>query len=146
MQKLWLGLLCSLVLAGCGDLFMKDDSSSGVELDQFATCELDIDAFSRILEQNIKGDIECLRDQLDLFMDIVRTDRPGFISKKVLKEFLVNGPVEVEPDVVDVVDNIFDLSFLILGTDRDFIQRAEVYKLTDFLIYFNDVCHLFYFK
>ena len=138
MQKLWLGLLCLLVLAGCGDLFMKDDSSSGVELDQFATCELDIDAFSRILEQNIKGDIECLRDQLDLFMDIVRTDRPGFISKKVLKEFLVNGPVEVEPDIVDVVDNIFDLSFLILGTDRDFIQRSEVYKLIDFLIYFNE--------
>ncbi len=138
MLKLWLGLVLTLLLTGCGDLFMKNSEDGEVELDQFATCELDIDAFSYILEKNIKGEILCLKEQLDLFMDVIRTDKPGYVSKSVLTDFLINGPVEVEDDVVDIVENIFELSFLILGTDREYIKREDVYSLIDFLVFFNE--------
>lgn len=138
MKKIILSAMLIILATGCGDLFMKNGVDNEAELDQFATCELDIDAFSYILEKNIKGDLVCLQEQLDLFMDVIRTDRPGYISKSVLKEFLVDGPIDVEDDIVDVVDSLFDLSFLILGTDKNFIKRQDVYTLIDFLIYFNE--------
>jgi hypothetical protein len=127
-----------IVTTGCGDLFMKDSPDSGVDLSQFASCELDIEAFSHILDQNIKGDILCLRDKLHMFMDTVETDRPGYISKKVLQDFLVNGPIDVEDDVVDIVDSVFDLSFVIIGTERNYIKRNDVDVLLNFLVYFNE--------
>ena len=138
MLKLIFSLILLTSFISCGDLFTKNTSQGDVALDQFATCELDIDAFSYILERNIKGDLVCLREQLDLFIDLIETDRPGFISKATLNTFLIDGPVDVEDDIVNVVDSIFELSYLILGTDRNYIQRSDVYKLVDFLIYFNE--------
>jgi hypothetical protein len=117
---------------------MNDNPDSSVDLSQFASCELDIEAFSHILEQNIKGDILCLQDKLHMFMDTVETDRPGYISKNVLKDFLVNGPIDVEDDVVDIVDSVFDLSFIIIGTEKNYIKRNDVDVLLDFLVYFNE--------
>ena len=53
-------------MISCGDIFSKKESDEGVNLSQFGTCELDIDAFSYILEQNIKGDVLCLQEKLHL--------------------------------------------------------------------------------
>jgi hypothetical protein len=117
---------------------MKDDVGNEVDLSQFASCELDIDAFSYILEQNIKGDILCLQDKLHLFMDTVETDRPGYMSKVTLKKFLLNGPIDVDDDVVEIVDSVFDLSHLIIGSDVNYIKRSDVDVLLDFPAYFNE--------
>ena len=135
--KIILSLSILLILTSCGDLFMKDNAEVEIDLSQFASCELDIDAFSFILEKNIKGDILCLEDKLNLFMETVETDRPGFMSKSVLKDFLVNGPIDVESDVVNIVDSVFDLSYLILGSDKNYIKKTEVKVLIDFLVFFN---------
>ena len=45
-----------------------------------------MDAFSKILEKNIEGDINCLREKLNMFISTVETDRPGYASKEVLKD------------------------------------------------------------
>ncbi len=131
-------LLCMLLLASCGELFMTDESNEDATLTQFATCELDVGAFSYILQKNIKGDIECLKENLHLFMDTVRTDRPGYISKEVLKNFVLNGPLEIDPDTVGIIDSVFDLSHLIIGTEKGYIVRTDVDILLDFMIYFNE--------
>lgn len=131
-------ILTLFMMISCGDIFSKKESDEGVNLSQFGTCELDIDAFSYILEQNIKGDVLCLQEKLHLFMDAVETDRPGYISKVVLQNFLITGPIDVEPDVVDIVESVFDLSYIIIGTDKNYIKRDDVDVLFDFLVYFNE--------
>ncbi len=138
MLKIILIILGLFGLSACGDLFMQEKSETQqTELSQLATCDLDITAFSYILEKNIKGEIVCLKDKLNLFMDIVKTDRVDYISKNVLKDFLVNGPFDVDQKVIDIIDSVFDLSFIIRGTEREYIKRSDVDVLLDFLIVFN---------
>ena len=124
-------------LSSCGDLFTKELTEKEVTLPQLGSCELNTEAFSFIFEKNIQGDIECLKEKLNLFASIVETDRPGFISKKVLKDFLLTGPYDVDPEIVDIIDSIFDLSYIILASDINYIKTAEMDQLLDFLKFFN---------
>mgnify|MGYP003682943075 CR=1 FL=1 len=138
MKKILIQIALLLSLVSCGDLFTKATDSGEVALSQLGSCELNMDAFSYILEKNIKGDIKCLEEKLNVFMDFVRTERPGYMSKAALKDFLLNGPMDVDPDIADIVDSVFDLSFLIRGTEKEFIKRADVGVLLDFLVKFNE--------
>ena len=125
-------------LASCGDLFHTEEEKTVNGFQQFLTCELDTDAFSFILEKNIKGDIYCLKENLELFISTVETDKPGYISRDVLKEFIEFGSMDVDKDVLGLVDNVFDLSHVILGTDKKYIKDTDMNKLIDFLAYFNE--------
>lgn len=138
MIKLISLLLILFLFGSCGDLFMDNRHEGEGPISQFVTCDLDVDAFSYILEKNIKGDIQCLQESLHLFMDMVKTDRPGFISKKVLKDFILNGPLNIDTNTVDIVDSVFDISHIVIGTDPEYIVRSDVDVLMDFLIFFNN--------
>jgi len=127
----------SIIMVSCGDLFMKEQSDKGITLNQFASCELDMDAFANILSKNIEGDLNCLREKINMFIQAVETDRPGYASKPVLKNFLLKGPIDVEPDVVEIVDSVFDISHIIIGSEKDYIKHSDLDRLIDFLIFFN---------
>lgn len=141
MIRKWTNFLClisTLALVSCGDLFTKNDRNpANLSLSPGANCKLDTTAFSYILEKDIGSDITCLKNQLNMFIDLVKTDRPGFISRKVLKEFLLNGPIDVEPEVADIVDTVFEMTNLIMGTDKNYIKQSEMHTLIDFLSFFN---------
>ncbi len=127
-----------LIVSSCGDLFNKDLGGTDADYEQFATCEMDTEAFSYILEKNIRGDILCLKENLHLFMDTVESDNPGTISKKTLKEFVLEGPIDVDPDTVDIIDSVFEISHILLGTEREYINKVDVDVLLDFLVFFNE--------
>lgn len=133
-------LLLTLLFHSCMDLFMQEDQGNKTSFNQFLKCELNTDSFSYILQENIKGDILCLQENLHMFMDIVDTDRPGFVSKETLKEFILNGPMSFnnQDEVLELLDGVFDLSFLLLGGDKGFIARSDVDRLIDLMIYFNE--------
>jgi hypothetical protein len=139
MENLRVILLTAIfaTLVSCGDLFTKDLKNKAISLSQFATCKLDMDAFAKILEQNIEGDINCLREKLKMFISTVESDRPGYASKEVLKNYLLTGPIDVDPGVVDIVDSVFDLSHIIIGTEKDYIINSDMDVLLDFLIFLN---------
>ena len=86
--------LTILMITGCGDLFMGDKKDKSISLQAFS-CDLDTKAFSKILEHNIKGDIICLQEKIHSFIDLVKTDRPGYISEKTLVKFVQNGPLDL---------------------------------------------------
>ena len=78
----------SMTLVSCGDLFTTDKKEATLGNILGATCELNTESFSDILRSNIRGDILCLENKVSLFMSLVKTDKPGFVSKVTLKEFL----------------------------------------------------------
>ena len=127
----------ALSLTSCGDLFMNNDSKGGVNQYATADCELDTEAFSFILEKDINPEINCLNEQMNMFLDLVKTDRPGYLSRKTLKDFILTGPLDIGEDTIYIADAVFDLSFLIFGGDNGYISRANVNQLTDFLKFFN---------
>lgn len=138
MRNILFVLIFSIFFSSCGDLYTKFKEDKEESFGQFASCELDMDAFSYILEKNIKGDIICLGDKLDLFIDTVESDQPGTITKKTLKKFIEEGPIEVDQDMVVLIDAVFELSHLIIGSDREFITRGDLNVLLDFMVFFNE--------
>ena len=128
-----------LITSSCGDLFMteKGKSSFGSRL-LGAKCDFDSDAFSEILERNIKGDILCVADMVDLLLKFVKTDRPGVISKKTLLDVLDTDIVDVgDDDIVPIVESLFELSFLIFGGENGYIVKRDMDKIIDLLVFFN---------
>src|SRR5690554_6192764 len=137
MKKI-LGLgLVLLMSAGCGDLFMKAKDAK-VSAINAISCDLDTEAFSRILSHNIRGDIHCLQESIHSFIELVKTDRPGYISERVLTNFIQKGPIDLGGnDIIPLVEGLFDLTKLILGGDRGYISKADFDRLIAFLIEFN---------
>jgi hypothetical protein len=129
-----------MIFSSCGDMFTKkNNGNNNVGGIYGATCKLDTKAFSLILEKRIPNEIDCLKTQLDLFMTLVRTDRPGYMSLETLKQFLRTGPItDIDESMFGVLDAVFDLSYLILGGDRGYVSKDGVNKLISMLKYFNE--------
>jgi hypothetical protein len=125
----------TLLQVSCGDLFTEDPTAGPST--EFLTCEFDPDAFSYVLEEDISSDIECLGDTLDLFMNIVETDRIGYVSRDRLKTYIQNNLDDVDEDLLNIIDSIFEMSHLLMGEDRNYISKAGVDKLVEFLLFFN---------
>lgn len=137
-------VLLGFLTTSCGDMFMQ----KGEENESFgniygATCELDTERFSHILDDDISDAVSCLKSKLEIFMTMVKTDRPGYMSQKTLKDFIKTGAIDgVEDDIYDIIDAVFDLSYLILGGERGYISKSGVNELLDMLGYFNK--HIFW--
>jgi hypothetical protein len=48
-------LLLSFMLTACGDIFMKKSEDKKAGMSQFATCDPDPKALSKIFTENVKG-------------------------------------------------------------------------------------------
>lgn len=127
--------MCAFV--ACDDLFTSDSDDGRDSIRHQATCELDDKAFAFILEKDISTDLDCLRDNLNDFIDLIKTDRPGSISREVLKKFVTSGATDVDTDLASIIDSVFDMSHLILGTEKEYLGRTDMETLIDFLKYFN---------
>lgn len=133
--SLSLGML--LFISGCGDLLgsktVKKEMGSG----QFeANCELDMNAFSNILRKNISSQIRCLGENLNLFIKIVKSGKPGYLSRVQLEHYLATRP-DVKPELIKMLGSVFELGHLITGEDPNYISKAVVEKVINFALVFN---------
>lgn len=130
-------LLMSFVLTACGDAFMKKSEDHGTDMNQFATRKLDPKALAKFFTHNIREDLLALEDNLNLFIDIVKTDRPKNLSLKELKIYIKKNVKDVGPEVVDALESIFEINSLVFGDDKNYIKKGNVKKLTELLIDIN---------
>lgn len=127
-----------LLVSGCGDLFKKKVVKKPLDSSQFrVNCELKIDNFSSIMEKDIGSDINCLRDNLHLFIRVVETNKPGYLKRQNLKEYLIKNRPDVKQDVINALDAIFDLNFLVFGDTREAVSKDQIDKLLDVALVFN---------
>jgi hypothetical protein len=143
-------LLCSILLSllglvGCGDLLSKKVIKKELQSDRFRVdCELDVNAFTDILHRNIAADIRCLENNLELFIKVVKTDRPGVLSRDALEKFVIKNRPEIKPEMVRAMKAVFDLNFLVTGEDPEYISSSNIKKLVNFAILFNEKASLYY--
>lgn len=130
-------LLLSFMLTACGDIFMKKSEDKKAGMSQFATCDPDPKALSKIFTENVKGELLCLGKNLNLFIDVVKTDRPGNLSYKELKIYIETNIPDIDDDVLLALSGIFDINSLIFGDDKLYINKANVGKLVNLLIDVN---------
>ena len=100
-------LALMFILTSCGDLFMRSKSNDTIST-PFATCSLDTDALAQIFSKNIEGDIICLEENLNLFIGVVKTDRPGNLSLKELKKYIANQLPHVDEETISALEAIFE--------------------------------------
>lgn len=135
LLTLLLALVQLVFFASCGDLFMKKESKE--KLNQFATCEPDTSAISEIFTANIKGDLLCLGENLNLFADIVKSDRPGSLSYVELSKYIKKNVKDVDPSTYDILKAIFEFNSVLSGDDALYIQKANIDKLIETFVLLN---------
>lgn len=137
-------LLGLLILSGCGgvsdDLAQKEKvkpvgPSGGSRFS--AQCELNVDEFSKILEENIEPTIKCLGKNLDLFIDLVKSPKPGYLSRVDLENYIRRNRSEIKPEILKAMKAVFDLNFLVYGDQQDLISKQNVKDLITFATLFN---------
>ncbi|MFP5385155.1 MAG: hypothetical protein ACLGHN_03705 [Bacteriovoracia bacterium] len=130
-------LVSTLTLSGCGDLLgtkvvKRDIGSSIAEL----KCELDLDRFSDIMHENISSEIRCLGESLNLFIRIVKSGKPGYLSYQQLERYLATRP-DIKPEILKALKSVFLLGHLITGEDPNYVSKETVDKVVQFALVFN---------
>lgn len=132
-------LAITFLLSGCGDLLGTKVSKKQIDGSQFAVqCELDLDRFSEILHENISSQINCLKENLHLFIRVVKSGKPGYLSRVQLEQYIQRYRPDVKPEVLRALKSVFDLGHLITGEDPDFISKDTVDKVMNFALIFNE--------
>jgi hypothetical protein len=127
-----------LVLSGCGDLLGTKAVKRSLDGSQFSvSCELDMDKFSEIMHENISSQIRCLGENLNLFFRIVKSGKPGYLSREQLESYLAEFRPDVKPEVVKALGSIFQLGHLITGEDPNYVSKETVDKVINFALLFN---------
>ena len=87
-------LMSLLTLVGCSDLGKNSLVNKPIESNRFnAGCDLNIDEFKMILERDVSPQISCLRKNIDLFMRVVETDKPGYLSRTAFEQYIIKNIV-----------------------------------------------------
>ncbi len=137
-MNLFLVIMFAVTSVGCGDMFMSK-SDDEKDYSQFATCEFDVLALSKILTENIKGDLLCLESNLSLFIQVVKSDKPGHLPYDSLKTYLVNNVDNITEETLGIIKAIFELNSLIFGDEVEYIKKENVSKIAEILIDFNRI-------
>lgn len=137
-MKLPLILSMLLALSGCGDLLGEKAIKKELGTSQFEVdCELDMEKFSKILDENIGSQIRCLGANLNLFIKIVNSGKPGYLSRIQLESYLAKFRPDVKPEVIKALKSVFLLGHLITGEEVDYVSKETVDKVVDFAVVFN---------
>ncbi len=138
LKNLFLFLVFGLTLAGCGDLMGSKVVKRGLDGAQFSVdCALDVGKFSLILEENISSQIRCLGENLNLFVKVVKSEKPGYLSRIQLEKYLAEFRPDVKPEMIRGLKSVFDIGHLITGEDPDFISKQTIDKVINFALIFN---------
>jgi hypothetical protein len=137
-KGLLLTLSMMLTLSGCGDLLGTKVVKRQLGGSQFEVqCELDMNKFSQIMTENIGPQIRCLGENLNLFIRVVKSAKPGYLSRTQLVSYLADFRPDVKPEVVRALGAVFSIGHLITGEDPNYISKETIDKVINFAIIFN---------
>lgn len=140
MQPLLILVFLITALTGCGDLLGTKAVKKEMDTSRFrASCDLDLNAFSMILHEPITSQIKCLQSNINLFITIVENERPGYMSRKAFEAYLrTYRQDDISEDVINAIKAVYDVNYLLTGDDPEYISKASVDKLFNFVLIFNN--------
>lgn len=138
-QTLTLTILTLLAfVSGCSDLKKSKVLKKPIESSRFnAGCKLEVSEFKSIMERDITTQIDCLQRNIDLFMRVVESDKPGFLSRNAFELYVQKNVPDFDVINVRAIKSVFEVSHLLFGEDREYLSPVAVKKIFDFLYLFN---------
>lgn len=94
-----------------------------------SSCELDTEKLSKLLEQDVSKDIDCLQSQIDQFVQFVRRDNPNVIERSDLNQFIAKFFPESKEVATEMLKLVYRLNTLLLKDPEDNISRANLKRL-----------------
>lgn len=123
----------------CSDLGKNAVVNKPIESDRFnAGCELSVDEFKNIFEKRIQPQIDCLERNIDLFMRVVESPRPGFLSRTAFEQYIVRNVPDFPAENVQAIKSVFEISHLLFGEDKEFLSPSAVRKIFSILNLVNE--------
>lgn len=139
MTKILMLLTMISLLASCGDLSKSDVVTKPIESRQFnAGCDLVVDDFKDIFEKRIKASIDCLEKNIDLFMRVVESPRPGYLSRTAFEQYIVRNVPDFPAENVRAIKSVFEISHLLFGEDKEYLSPGAVRKIFGILSLVNE--------
>ena len=117
-----------LIFASCG--FVEDDPVAGTAVlevsDLESDCEVDTERIKNIFSEDVKADIVCIEQQLDLFR-YVRRQNQDLLTKPDIEKFIRQFFEEdQQDDIISGLDLLFQLNTLILRDKPDQMQVKNI--------------------
>lgn len=128
------------LLVGCGDIFTSEKEKE-LNYNQFAVCENDFEALSKIMTRDVSAELNCLQSNLILFMNLAegKTTKPGYLSEEDLLKFIGSNFSDIDADQLNILSGVFDINTILFGDEPRYIARANIEKLTELLININEL-------
>jgi hypothetical protein len=126
------------ILSGCNavhDEPAKTEILGGSSLPQL--CKIDPDAIKNITNYEITDDLNCLKENFNQFISSVESARPGYLYRNDLQKFVQRYFSEDAPDLRKGIDSLFQINFLLVGDEENYISKSQLNRLVDLLISFN---------
>ena len=125
MKKMLNFTFLFLLAWGCSDLKKTKVESGLPENRRFsAGCKLEVNKFKNIFSDDsgeIPFQLDCLEKNMDIFIKFVVTDRPGYLSRVALENFVKLNLPDFEPQNLDVIRVLFKINHLLFGDSVDYI-------------------------
>lgn len=114
------------MFTACG---LGDSNEEGLEvydLSQLGTCEFDTAKLAKILDEPIKGEIDCLESNLKQFVDFVRREDPRFVARGELQKFIDKFFPVNNSEVSELLKLVFDLNTVLLKDPSNKISVGNI--------------------
>lgn len=129
--------MISILVSSCGDL--KKAAKKKASFSHFSVCKMEVKEFSHFFIKRIDGQLKCLEQNLSLFIDIVKSDRPGHLGLSELKGYInIHFKDDIDPEILEMMDQVFKISALMFGDDPNYISKDSLTKLISIFDFLNE--------
>ncbi len=127
----WLWIISCLSLMACG--FVGDETVKNNDIynnnELSASCRIDPDAFTQILEKDIQAQIQCLEKNFEQFSKYVKRERPDAIGKRELGVFISDFFPANATTIIDALGLLFKVNLIFIDDERDQIATDGMRRL-----------------
>jgi hypothetical protein len=131
--------LVIFLITGCGDLKDHEQSQVVVENSQLnPNCKIDEEKLAQMLDLDVSSDISCVEKTFNIFIKLVKSGRPGHLSKDELDLFLQKYFKEKHKAISSWLNILFKFNYLLMDSNsQKFIHQEKLTILFNILYFIN---------
>lgn len=134
----FLTVVSLFALASCG--FVGEEPLASKELytsNQIAACDINGEAFARIMEEDIDQAILCLETSFTDFSANVESENKELLNKGQISLFIEKFMDNQKDSILNALDLLFKVNMLILKDHPDYISKQNFKNITRLLLITN---------
>lgn len=117
------------MIFSCGANDLKKQEMKKKAMTISGTCKLQVHRIEKVLQENIDTEIDCIQTIVELFIELVETQKEGYLSREKLIHFIKQQMPDVDSKIEIVINSIFAAAHLFFAEDANYIQKDQIVKI-----------------